>query len=101
MQVNLHVGTAEIPTRVILKGRSLKPGETAYAELRTWEPAVASHGQRFILRRISPAITIAGGTVLDPFIPAQKRIKDLPAYAESAGADDDRQRLSFLLAPPG
>ncbi|MFQ5733833.1 MAG: selenocysteine-specific translation elongation factor [Planctomycetaceae bacterium] len=98
MAVNLHLGTAEIPARVILKGRSLKPGETAFAELRTWTPAVAAHGQRFILRRISPAVTIAGGTVLDPFVLPHNRIRDLTAYAESAGAASERQRLSFLLS---
>ena len=49
---NLHLGTCEVLARINLKGRTLVPGETGFAELRTKEPIVAAHGQRFILRRI-------------------------------------------------
>ena len=98
VEVNLHVGTAEIPTRVILKGKQLKPGESAVAELRTKEPAVAAFGQRFILRRVSPQVTIAGGTVLDPFIAPEKRVRDLGAYAAGAGQREAIDRLSFLFS---
>jgi selenocysteine-specific elongation factor len=98
LEVNLHLGTAEVPARVILKGRIVKPGETAFAELRTHEPIVAAYGQRFILRRTSPAITIAGGKVVDPFVPPERRIRNLPDYAESAGAANAVGRLSFLLS---
>lgn len=97
-EANLHVGTAEVPVRVILKGRTLKPGERGYAELRVKEPVVAAYGQHFILRRISPATTLAGGTVVEPFIPALKRIKDLEEYGAAAGASDPAERLSFLLS---
>ena len=98
MQLNLHLGTAEVPARIILKGVRLKPGRRAYAELRVKEPVVAAHGQRFILRRISPALTLAGGTILDPFIAPQKRIKDLQAYAASFDTPVERDRMSALLA---
>jgi len=105
LEVNLHLGTAEVPARVILKGRTVKPGETAFAELRTLVPklelgneVVAAFGQRFILRRTSPAVTIAGGKVVDPFVPPERRIRHLPEYAESAGAERAVDRLSFLLS---
>ena len=54
---NLHLGTREVLARINLKGRTLPPGERGSAELRTKEPIVAVHGQRFILRRISPSVT--------------------------------------------
>jgi selenocysteine-specific elongation factor len=98
LEVNLHLGTAEVPARVILKGRTVKPGETAFAELRTHEPVVAAFGQRFILRRTSPAVTVAGGRIVDPFLPPERRIRNLPEYAESAGAANPVDRLSFLFS---
>jgi len=98
MQLNLHLGTTEVPARIILKGSPLKPGQRAYAELRVKEPVVAAHGQRFILRRISPALTLAGGTILDPFIAPHKRIKDLQAYGTSFDTPAEIDRLSVILA---
>ena len=44
----------------------LQPGRRAYARVRLEAPAVLTRGDRFILRQYSPAITIAGGRVLDP-----------------------------------
>lgn len=97
-EANLHIGTAEVPARVILKGRTLKPGEHGYAELRVKEPVVAAYGQHFILRRISPATTLAGGIVVDPYIAPTKRIKGLEEYGIAAGASDPAARLAFLLS---
>ncbi|GIT28463.1 MAG: hypothetical protein Ct9H300mP1_05090 [Planctomycetaceae bacterium] len=42
MELNLHIGTREVPARVMLKGRQLKPGEQGYAELRLAEDIVAA-----------------------------------------------------------
>ena len=97
VELNLHLGTREVPARVILKGRQLKPGERGYAELRMSEDIVAAWGQRFILRRISPALTVAGGRVLDPWLPVGKRIRDLEAAGEALGAANERERLVRLL----
>src|SRR5207249_9014766 len=95
---NLHLGTREVLARINLKGRTLPPGERGSAELRTKEPIAAVHGQRFILRRISPSVTIAGGRVLDPCLPAGKRIKDLTSLGEKWAASSDIARLSALIA---
>ncbi len=97
-ELNLHMGTSEVEARVVFKGRQLKPGEVAIAELRTKEPIVGAYDQRFILRRISPALTVAGGRVLDPYIDPEKRIRDLPQYGESMAANSLADRLSFLLS---
>lgn len=52
---NLHLGTREVLARINLKGMPLPSGECGFAELRTKEPIVAAHGQRFILRAFRPA----------------------------------------------
>jgi selenocysteine-specific elongation factor len=64
-RVRFHHGSAEILARVKLLGRAaLSPGEGDYAQLRLERPVVALPGDRFILRRYSPTITIAGGRIL-------------------------------------
>ena len=98
LKVILHIGTSETLASIILKGRQLKPGETAYAEIRTSEPVMAVYGQRFILRRPSPSMTVAGGRVLDPGLPAGRRLKDLHEYAAAMDSTDELDRLSFLLS---
>ena len=75
----------------------LPPGERGIAEIRTKEPIVATHGQPFILRRISPSLTVAGGTVLDPQVPPSRRIKDIVAYGEALSGRTELDRLSFLV----
>tara|TARA_R110002072_G_scaffold173600_2_gene328266 strand:- start:27072 stop:29006 length:1935 start_codon:yes stop_codon:yes gene_type:complete len=97
IEVGLHTGTREIPCRVILKGRRLEPGEHGYAELRLAEPIVATWGQRFILRRISPAITLGGGTILDPHIPDLHRIRDVQAVSEQLASPVPAERLAARL----
>jgi selenocysteine-specific elongation factor len=95
---NLHLGTREVLARINLKGRTMPPGESGFAELRMKEPIVAAHGQRFILRRVSPSITVAGGRVLDPCLPTGKRIKDLASLGTKWSDSSDVARLSALIA---
>ena len=72
-RVRLHLGTREIMARVALPERKpLEPGEESVVQLRREAPLVAAWGDRFVLRRYSPALTIGGGTVLDPH-PAKHR----------------------------
>ncbi len=97
LELNLHIGTQEVPARVILKGQKPKPGERCYAELRLKEPAVAAYGQRFILRRISPALTVAGGMILDPHIAPTKRVKNLVAHGQALNTSSEIDRLSAIL----
>ena len=72
-RVRLHLGTREIMARVVLPERKpLEPGEESVVQLRLEAPLVAAWGDRFVVRRYSPALTIGGGTVLDPH-PAKHR----------------------------
>jgi selenocysteine-specific elongation factor len=45
--------------------RALQPGRSAFAQIRLEAPVVAVAGDRFVIRRYSPALTIGGGTILD------------------------------------
>jgi selenocysteine-specific elongation factor len=98
MQLALHLGTGETAARVVLKGQTIEPGETGFAELRLARSVVAAWGQRFILRRSSPALTVAGGVVLDPAIEPRRRITDLAACAAPLEAPGDEARLAAFLA---
>ncbi len=75
--LHLYLGTSETIARVILfEGTELKPGESAYCQLRTEKPLITTHGDRFIIRRISPLETIGGGIILDPW-PSRRRYPEI------------------------
>ena len=68
-RVRFYTGAAEVLGRVrVLEASSEIPaGKGGLAQLRLEAPVVALHGDRFILRSYSPAETIAGGVIVDPF----------------------------------
>src|SRR6201988_3033671 len=68
-RVRFHIGAAEVlgRVRVLEGGQQIVPGSSGLAQLRLEAPVVAVHGDRFILRSYSPAETIAGGMIVDPF----------------------------------
>jgi selenocysteine-specific elongation factor len=51
----------------------LKGGESAYVQIRLESPVVAVAGDRFVIRRYSPAITIGGGVIVDAHLPKLSR----------------------------
>jgi len=65
--VRLEIGTAELPARVVLlEGKTLAPGESTYAQLRSGTAVTSAYGQRFIIRDENATRTIGGGIVLRP-----------------------------------
>src|ERR1051325_11239175 len=68
-QVRFHIGAAEVlgRVRVLDASSQIAAGHGGLVQLRLEAPVVAVHGDRFILRTYSPAETIAGGVILDPF----------------------------------
>jgi selenocysteine-specific elongation factor len=74
-RVHFHGFTSETVAEVALYGVSeLKPGATAFAQLRSAEPLLLLPGDRAILRQFSPVVTIGGAVVLDAFpLPRQKQ----------------------------
>ncbi len=72
--LRLHSATYEVPAKVVLLDRdTLKPGESAFAQLRLEHPVLLLPGDPFVLRTYSPQATLGGGTVLDPFPPRRRR----------------------------
>lgn len=96
--LSLHLGTTEVAARLITRGAVFEPGQGGYAELRLAEPVVTAWGQHFILRRPSPALTVAGGVILDPGIEPRRRITDLSRVGATLDAADELVRLSSFLA---
>ncbi len=81
-RVLVLLGTREVAARLLpldLPGASgdsgdlIEPGASLLAQLRLAEPLPCLPGDRFILRRESPAATLGGGTVLDPWSPVTRR----------------------------
>jgi selenocysteine-specific elongation factor len=67
-RVRFHIGATEVLARVrVLEGSQIEAGKGGLAQLRLEAPVVAVHGDRFILRSYSPAETMAGGVIVDPF----------------------------------
>ena len=81
MRVRVHLGTADVAGRLSravpgpddTAGRAFRPGETTFVQLSLESPVAARPGDRFILRRPSPAETLGGGRVLDAGRPRMKR----------------------------
>lgn len=64
--VDFYSGSQEISARVrLLDCHELRPGQSAWAQLRLSRAAVVARRDRFILRIPSPASTIGGGEVID------------------------------------
>jgi len=84
-RARLLVGTAEVMgvISIIDPGvEALEPGWTGFVQVRTDTPVVALPGDRAVLRRESPVVTMGGGAVLDPWSPRVRRRHRERAHAE-------------------
>ena len=98
-RIRFHIGAAEVLGRIrVLDGPSqIAVGEGGLAQLRLDAPVVAVHGDRFILRSYSPAETIAGGVILDPFA-SKHRARDLARARELLRLLMSEERAAKLTA---
>lgn len=90
-RVRVHVGTGETGAR-FSRLRTDSSGKII-ARLVLEDPLVARGGDRFVIRIPSPARTIGGGEILDPYPP--RRAKKADTRIESGEAQGDR--LATLL----
>jgi selenocysteine-specific elongation factor len=98
--LRLHSATYEVPAQVILLDRdTLKPGESAFAQLRLEHPVLLLPGDPFVLRSYSPQATLGGGRVLDP-APPRRRRRSAEALALLAALDhqEDADKVRLLVA---
>ncbi len=72
--ITFHSGSMEVLARArLLDQEAIAPGETGLAQLLLVKPVCLSKGDLFIARQLSPAQTLGGGEVLDPYPPRHKR----------------------------
>ncbi len=64
--VKVFLLSSEVNGRIRSLDGRLAPGSTGIAEIRLAEPVAAVRGDRFVVRRPSPPLTIGGGMLLDP-----------------------------------
>lgn len=65
-RVRFHHGATEILCRVnVLEVEEIRAGGSELVQLRLETPYACAPGDRFVIRRYSPMLTIGGGTVLD------------------------------------
>ncbi|OGV52307.1 MAG: selenocysteine-specific translation elongation factor [Lentisphaerae bacterium GWF2_52_8] len=66
-ELQFYSGTSEMSaTLSLLSERSLPPGSSGIVRLKFSSPLVLATGDRYILRRLSPSETVAGGEILAP-----------------------------------
>lgn len=77
-RVRLHHGTKEVLARIrLLSGTELSLGASGFVRFELESPLVLKGGDRYIVRRYSPAITIGGGSVLDAHPKIKRGAKEL------------------------
>ncbi len=99
-RVHFHQGTAETIAEVVFLDRAeLRPGGSSLAQLRFQESTLLLPGDRFILRQISPVITIGGGVVLDNLAHRHPRKEEgVPEYLGALERGNQEEILSALAA---
>ncbi len=89
--VHFHTGTTELTGRIIMYDKDeLKPGDRAFCQIRFKEPVTVMAGDRYIIRRFSPLMTIGGGEILDVSPRRRKkddRLKDLETFEQGSLMD--------------
>lgn len=101
-RVRVHLGTADAAGRLTRAdsgpaGRAYTPGETAFAQIFLEASVAARPGDRFILRRPSPAETLGGGRVLDAGRARLKRRSGADTALFSVLSSGDEKALADLF----
>ncbi len=102
-EVKFFVGAAETSAHLrLLEADDLPPGKVAWAQVVCAHPVAALPGDRFILRRPSPAATMGGGSVVA--VPAhlhRRRRPEVLAALEQARRGSPVDNLVATLTPLG
>ena len=100
----LLFGTDEVEARLRLLDRDLlQPGDTALAQLHCARPVSVPSREKFILRLASPAVTVAGGRILEPAASRLRRHapRTLERLGKLAAAKGERQILAHEIEAAG
>ena len=97
--VRFHLLSADRPGRLRPLTGPIEPSQTGLVEIRLAEPVVIAPGDRWICRRLSPALTLGGGEVLDPDWTGFSSKREAVTLASLEGSLEDR--LSHWIAQSG
>jgi selenocysteine-specific elongation factor len=97
--IHFHTGSAEQTAEIRLLGglAPIEPGGSAYVRFLFHEPLLVLPGDRFIVRRSSPAATIGGGVVLDIAPPAKGKRTELAARLPVLESGTLAGRIALLV----
>jgi selenocysteine-specific elongation factor len=97
--VHFHHGSSEQVAQIrLLDGKKMaEPGESTYARVVLESPALLLPGDRFVVRRFSPVITIGGGEILDAFPPKIRRKDAQTPRLERLAKSDLSAAISVFL----
>ncbi len=102
LEVTFHTGSAEVEGRVLLlDADEVRPGGTAWAQVRLKEPVAALKGDGFILR--DPNDTLGGGRIIDSDVRRHRRYHAPTLAALTAlerGSPDERLRIAIARMEP-
>ncbi len=98
--VHFHIGAAEVEAEVrfLDKRPALETGQSAFARIVLSEPTLALPGDRFIIRKFSPVVTIGGGVVVDISSKRYRAGEDSGSRLESLLNGTPTARLELLVA---
>jgi len=102
-RVRFHHGAAEILCRAaVLDADEINEGSSGLVQLRLESPYACVPGDRFVIRRYSPMLTIGGGTIIDS-IPVKHRRRDASTleFLDRFEAADATDRFAALVASSG
>ncbi len=99
--VKVFIGTTETIARIrLLQGQNLDPGRRGWVQIETEKEIVTEKDDRFIIRRMSPAQTIGGGTVADPYPKGRYKLNDplVASRLEAKTSNSIRDKLMALIS---
>ena len=102
VEVDFFSGAAEVSARLTLLDRDrLEPGDEGWVQVRLRQPLALVKGDRFIVRRPSPSVTIGGGEVVDAVPARHRRFRpDVLAVLETLSAGDPADIVLQHLSEP-
>jgi selenocysteine-specific elongation factor len=101
-RVHFHAFSSETIAEVALHGMTeLRPGASAFAQLRTAEPLLLLPGDRAILRQFSPVITIGGAVALDAFPLSRQKQDAVQRFLQMLSSGNRQEILLARIARRG
>ena len=80
--VDFFTGTSQCEARArLLDRKEIAPGEDSWVQFVLSAPVAVVRGDRFIIRQVSPGVTLGGGSVVDPS-PMLRHRRFQPGVAE-------------------